>query len=149
MRDNRFYHADLGITMAFPRGWIIENQRDTHAGVTRPTRKASCRSRWRPHPDEQVAARVPDRRNCKGQSLAGGTPVTINGMEGYSVLTRSGSPLDNGAGPIRWIALYRGNSVFIFAGASRSARDGKPEADGTVPVRGRDHARPARPRSSR
>ena len=51
-------------------------------------------------------------------------------MEGYSVLTRTGSPLDGGAGPIRWIALYRGKSVYQLAGASRSARDGRPEADG-------------------
>jgi predicted Zn-dependent protease len=46
------------------------------------------------------------------------------------VLTRSGSPLDNGAGPIRQIALYRGGSAFVFAGASKSARNGRPEADG-------------------
>src|SRR6186713_3651527 len=28
VRDNRFYHADMGITMAFPRGWTIDNLRD-------------------------------------------------------------------------------------------------------------------------
>jgi predicted Zn-dependent protease len=33
---------------------------------------------------------------------------------------------------VRWIALYRGQSVYLFAGASRSARDGKPEADGLI-----------------
>ena len=58
--------------------------------------------------------------------------MTINGMEGYTVLTRNGSPLDHGAGPVRWITLYRGGSAFLFAGASRSARDGKPEADGLI-----------------
>jgi predicted Zn-dependent protease len=46
------------------------------------------------------------------------------------VLTRSGSPLDKGAGPVRYMVLYRGKSAFIYAGASRSARNGKPEADG-------------------
>jgi predicted Zn-dependent protease len=51
-------------------------------------------------------------------------------MEGYTVLTRNGSPLDNGAGPIRWAVLYRGKSVFLFGGASRSATGGRPEADG-------------------
>ena len=48
------------------------------------------------------------------------------------MLTRNGSPLDNGVGPVRWIALYRGGSAFLFAGASKSARDGKPEADGLI-----------------
>jgi predicted Zn-dependent protease len=51
-------------------------------------------------------------------------------MDGYSVLTLSGSPLDNGAGPIRFIVLYRGKSAFIYAGVSRSARNNRPEADG-------------------
>ncbi len=53
-------------------------------------------------------------------------------MEGYTVLTSNGSPLDQGVGPVRWIALYRGGSAFLFAGASKSARDGKPEADGLI-----------------
>jgi predicted Zn-dependent protease len=33
---------------------------------------------------------------------------------------------------VRWIAVYRGDSVFIFAGASRSAMNGVPEVDGLV-----------------
>ena len=47
-------------------------------------------------------------------------------------MTRSGSPIDGGLGPVRWIAVYRGESVFIFAGASRSAMNGVPEIDGLV-----------------
>ena len=35
-------------------------------------------------------------------------------------------------GPVRWITLYRGGSAFLFAGASKSARGGKPEADGLI-----------------
>ena len=26
VRGSRFYHADLGITLAFPSGWIVDNQ---------------------------------------------------------------------------------------------------------------------------
>ena len=47
-------------------------------------------------------------------------------------MTRSGSPIDNGLGPVRWAAVYRGESVFIFAGASRSAMNGVPEVDGLI-----------------
>ena len=39
-------------------------------------------------------------------------------------------PLDGGAGPVRWAVLYRGNSAYLFAGASRASRNGVPEADG-------------------
>ena len=130
VRDNRFYHADMGITMAFPRGWHIENHRDRIIAYTknqesimqvtvegRPTRQS---------PREYLIDKL------KNAQLSGGEPVTINGMEGYAVVTRNGSPLDQGMGPVRFIALYRGGSAFMFAGASKSARDGKPEADGII-----------------
>jgi predicted Zn-dependent protease len=56
--------------------------------------------------------------------------VTINGMDGYSVLTRNGSPIDGGQGPLRFIVLYRGGTALTYAGASRASRRGVPEADG-------------------
>lgn len=129
VRDNRFYHADMGITLAFPRGWIIENQRDRILAYTR-NQESVLQIAVEPKPENKAPREFLIEKLARGNSLAGGTPVTINGMDGYSVLTRSGSPLDNGAGPIRYIVLYRGGSAFIFAGASRSARDGRPEADG-------------------
>lgn len=128
VRDNRFYHAELGITLAFPRGWNIENRRDSLLAYT-PNKESIMQISVVARPDGQ-APREFLIEKLKGQTLAGGTPLTVNGMEGYSVLTRTGSPLDSGAGPVRWIALYRGKSVYLFGGASRSARDGKPEADG-------------------
>jgi predicted Zn-dependent protease len=129
VRDNRFYHADLGLTMAFPRGWIIENQRDRILAYTK-NQESVMQIAVEPKPENKSPREFLIQKLGRGNSLAGGTPVTINDMDGYSVLTRSGSPLDNGAGPIRYIVLYRGGSAFIFAGASRSARQGKPEADG-------------------
>ena len=35
-------------------------------------------------------------------------------------------------GPVRWIVLYRGNSAFLFAGASRASVNSRPDADGAV-----------------
>jgi predicted Zn-dependent protease len=128
VRDNRFYHADMGLTMAFPRGWVVENMRDRIIAWT-PDRGTVLQITVGPKPDRQSPREFLIER-LKGATMAAGAPVTINGMEGYTVLTRSGSPLDQGAGPVRWIALYRGGSAFLFAGASKSARDGKPEADG-------------------
>ncbi|MEO6186346.1 MAG: M48 family metalloprotease, partial [Steroidobacteraceae bacterium] len=128
VRDNRFYHAAMGITLAFPRGWVVENQTDRILAYTK-NQESIMQVTTAPRPDNK-APREFLLETLKGATLAEGSPVTINGMDGYSVLNRNGSPLDNGAGPVRYLALYRGKSVFIFAGASRSARDGKPEADG-------------------
>jgi predicted Zn-dependent protease len=114
--------------MAFPRGWIIENQRDRILAYTKK-QESVLQITVDAKPDNKSPREFLISK-LKGATLGGGQPVTINGMDGYSVLTRSGSPLDNGAGPIRFIAVYRGKSAFVYAGASRSARDGKPEADG-------------------
>ena len=53
-------------------------------------------------------------------------------MQGYSIVTRNGSPLDNGQGPVRWAVLYRDNSAYVFAGASRASVNSRPEADGVI-----------------
>jgi predicted Zn-dependent protease len=128
VRDNRFYHADMGITMAFPHGWIIENHRDSIMAYTH-SQESIMQVTVVPRP-ENKSPREFLITQLKGRSLAGGEALSVNGMDGYAVLTRDGSPLDNGAGPIRYMVLYRGSSAFLFAGASRSARNGKPEADG-------------------
>lgn len=128
VRDNRFYHADMGITMAFPRAWLIENHQDRLLAYTRD-QESIMQITVEARPANQ-SPREFLIQQLRGAQLVGGEPVTINGMDGYTVLTRDGSPLDRGAGPIRFIALYRGGSAFLFAGTSRSSRDGRPAADG-------------------
>ena len=66
----------------------------------------------------------------RGASITHGESLTVNGMEGYTVVTRSGSPLDGGEGPVRWAVLYRDKSAFLIGGASRSSEDGLPLDDG-------------------
>jgi predicted Zn-dependent protease len=131
VRDNRFYHADMGITVAFPRGWTIENMRDRLIAFT-PKKDAMMQIMIEKKPDKQ-APREFLLSKLKGASVLKGEPITsTEGNEGYTIVTRSGSPIDNGLGPVRWAAVYRGDSVFITAGASRSAMNGVPEVDGLI-----------------
>jgi len=129
VRDNRFYHADMGITVAFPKGWTVENGRDAITAFT-PNRDALMRITIDRKPDKQ-APREFLLSKLQGYAISKGEPITsTEGNEGYSIVTRNGSPIDNG--PVRWAAVYRGQSVFITAGASRSALNGKPEVDGLI-----------------
>lgn len=128
VRDNRFYHADLGITMAFPRGWTVENQRDRLLAYT-VSRDALMQITVREAPPNQ-SPREFLLTQLRGATVRGGEAVSSHGMEGYTVVTTTGSPLDGGAGPVRWLVLYRGRSAYLFAGASKSSRGGIPEADG-------------------
>jgi len=130
VRDNRFYHADMGITMAFPHGWTIDNLRDRLLAYT-PNKDALIQILIDQKPDKQ-APREFLLSKLQGASVFKGEPVTIDGNDGYTIVTRNGSPIDSGAGPVRWVAVYRGESVFVFAGASRSAMNGVPETDGLI-----------------
>ena len=127
VRDNRFYHADLGITIAFPRGWTVENQRDRLLAYT-VSKDTIMQITVKEVPPSQ-GPREFLLTQLRGASVTGGEQLTSNGMDGYSVITTNGSPLDGGAGPVRWIVLYRGRSAYVFAGASKSSRGTTPEAD--------------------
>ena len=130
VRDNRFYHAEMGITLAFPRGWTIENMRDRLLAFT-PKKDALMQVMIDAKPEKQ-APREFLLSKLKGAAVLKGEPITTADGEGYTVVTRSGSPIDNGLGPVRWAVVYRNQSAFIFAGASRSALDGVPEVDGLI-----------------
>ncbi|MBX5463058.1 MAG: M48 family metalloprotease [Steroidobacteraceae bacterium] len=128
VRDNRFYHADLGITLAFPRGWHIENQRDRILAYTR-NKDAIMQVTAAPRPEKKTPREFLIGE-LKGASFMRGEELRVNGMEGYTVVTRHGSPLDGGEGPVRWAVLYRDKTAFLFGGASRSGTAGLPADDG-------------------
>jgi predicted Zn-dependent protease len=128
VRDNRFYHADMGITMAYPKGWTIENQRDRILAYTK-NKDSIMQLTLKPRPEKQ-SPREFLLENLRGATLAHGEAVESNGMQGYAVVTRNGSPLDGGEGPVRWVVLYRDKSAFLFGGASRSGARGIPADDG-------------------
>jgi len=131
VRDNRFYHATMGITMAFPRGWNVENMRDRIIAFTR-NRDSVVQVTLEPHPPAQAPREFLLTR-LKGASVALGEAIESNGMQGYTVVTRNGSPLDGGKGPVRWVTLYNNaGGAFVFAGASRTSLNSRPEADGVV-----------------
>jgi predicted Zn-dependent protease len=117
--------------VAFPRGWTIENQRDRLIAFT-PRKDALMQITIDKKPEKQ-APREYLLSQLKGQSVFKGEPITTSeGNEGYTMVTRSGSPIDNGLGPVRWAVVYRGDSAYKFAGASRTALNGIPEVDGLI-----------------
>jgi predicted Zn-dependent protease len=128
VRENRFYHADLGITLAFPAAWTVDNQRDSLWGYTVNRDTIMRITVATPQPGQGPREFL--LTQLRGSTVLGGEALNSNGMDGYTVRTTSGSPLDGGAGPVRWVTLFRGNQAYIFAGASRSSRNATPEADG-------------------
>jgi predicted Zn-dependent protease len=128
VRDNRFYHADMGITLAFPRGWHVDNERDRILAYTKS--KDSIMQITTAPRAEKKTPREFLLGELKGASFMKGEELRVNGMEGYTVVTRHGSPLDSGEGAVRWAVLYRDKTAFVFGGASRSGTAGLPADDG-------------------
>ena len=127
VRDNRFYHAGMKLTMAFPKGWNVQNERDRLLITKKKESVMQVTVEKRPEkksPREFLLSRL------RGASFSHGDALAVHGMEGYSLITRSGSPLDGGEGPVRWAVLYRGTQAFVIGAASRSSEAGAPIDDG-------------------
>jgi predicted Zn-dependent protease len=129
VRDNRFYHAGLGITIAFPKDWIVENQQNRLL-VHSKTNDALIQMTADRHA-ENMTPREYLQKNLASRSLTAGEELNNldGGMQGYAVIAKSGSPLDGGHGPVRYIAIYKDKLVYIFACASRSNPNAIPEHD--------------------
>jgi predicted Zn-dependent protease len=128
VRDNRFYHEGMGLTVAFPRGWTVQNLRDRLLVYTKK-KDALMQITVEKCPEKQ-SPREYLLSKLKGGSFARGEDFSVDGLEGYTLITRSGSPLDGGDGPVRWAVLYRDKSAFLIGGASRSSASGVPIDDG-------------------
>jgi predicted Zn-dependent protease len=143
VRDNRFYHADMGITMAFPRGWTVQNEHDRILAYTKSTKQSKTAEaimqitsppREVPGYGAKHAEKLGPREflleYLKGQSISKGEALSVNGMDGYTLVVRHQSPLDGGEGPVRVAVLFRGKATFLIQGASRSGNGNVPADDG-------------------
>lgn len=128
VRDNRFYHEGMALTVAFPHGWTVNNLRDRLLVYTK-AKDALLQITTEKRPEQQSPQEFLLKK-LRGGAFSRGTEISVDGMEGYTLITRSGSPLDSGEGPVRWAALYRDKSVFLIGGASRSSANGAPVDDG-------------------
>src|SRR2546430_8653330 len=125
--DDRFYQAGMKLTMAFPKGWRVQNERDRLLITKKKELLMQLRVEKRP---EKLSPREFLRQKLRGAWISRGEALAVNGMEGYAVITRSGSPLDGGEGPVRLAVLYRGSQAFVIGAASRSSQAGAPLGDG-------------------
>jgi len=130
VRDNRFYHAGMKLTMAFPKGWTVQNERDRLLVFTK--RKESIMQLTLEKRPEKKSPRefLLQRPGVRFATITRSDTLAVHGMEGFALVTKSGSPLDGGEGPVRWAVLYRGTQAFVVGAASRSSEAGAPLDDG-------------------
>src|SRR2546429_9576005 len=113
----------MKLTMAFPKGWRVQNERDRLLITKKKELLMQLTVEKRP---EKQSPREFLLQKLRGASISRGEALAVAGMEGYAVITRSGSPLDGGEGPVRLAVLYRGSQAFVIGAASRSSQAGAP-----------------------
>jgi predicted Zn-dependent protease len=125
LKGNRFYHANLGLTVVFPKGWTVENQPDRLSAIS-PGKDSILQMQTQAPPPNtgprEFLSRVLAQTNA-GQ----GEPVEINGLQGYTAVVRS-ARTEFGVVPARYVVIYYNNLAYVFAGASK-ASSGVPSAD--------------------
>jgi predicted Zn-dependent protease len=127
IRDNRFYHADLGITMAFPKDWTVQNQPQR---ILAGTKNQDTLMQF--IVDQLKDKETPQeylRRTAKDISLDNGHKLDLaGGLDGYTaVARRANTPF--GQAPLRVGAIAMGKSVYVFMAASRSNDGALPSGD--------------------
>ena len=125
LKGNRFYHADLGLTVAFPSGWHVENHADRLTAVS--PQKDSIIQMQTQAPPPNTGPREFLSRLLARSSAGQGEPIEVNGLQGYTSVVRTANT-DFGVVPARYAVIYHNNLAYIFAGASKGST-GTPKAD--------------------
>lgn len=125
LKGNRFYHAALGMTLAFPSGWNVENRADRLVAVA-PNKDSMLQVQMQPPPPNTGPRELLSRLLTR-QSAGQAEPIEVNGLQGYTAVVRS-TQTQFGMVPVRYVVIYYNNLAYIFAGASKGSTS-VPSAD--------------------
>lgn len=125
LKGNRFYHANLGLTVVFPKGWVVENRPDRLSAIS--PQKDSILQMQTQAPPPNTGPREFLSRLLAQTNAGQGEAIEINGLQGYTAVVRS-ARTEFGVVPARYVVIYYNNLAYVFAGASK-ASSGAPSAD--------------------
>jgi predicted Zn-dependent protease len=117
VRGSRFYHADLGFTLAFPSGWTVDNQQSQVLAFT-PQKDAMLVVTAKPIPNNTTPQQFVTRM-LNGAAATQMEPLTVNGLEGYTAILASAKLPWGNQGPMRFAVVYYNNLAYVFGGATR------------------------------
>ena len=119
VRGSRFYHGDLGFTLAFPTGWVVENKRASVLAY--PESKDAMITVSAGAPPQGVAPKEYLGRMLQGTPTVTAAPLDVNGLDGYTATVRSTALPWGNQGPARVAVVYYNNLAYVFKGAPRQA----------------------------
>ncbi len=119
IRDNRFYHADYQLTMAFPKGWQIINEPEQILAIG-PNKEHFMELRAQAPPSDVTDPRDFAMRGLANRRLERPESLEINGLHAWTAVVH-GDPSPFGQSTnVRYIIIYYNNLMWVFKAASRS-----------------------------
>lgn len=126
LKGNRFYHADMGFTLAFPTGWNVENLSDRVIAIS-PQKDSLLQLQMQAPPPNTGPREFLSRLLARTGTAGQGQALEINGLQAYTAVVRA-AKTPFGLGPARYTVIYYNNLAYIFAGTSK-ASSSVPSAD--------------------
>ncbi len=117
VRGSRFYHADMGFTLAFPGAWTIDNT--PSKVVAYPKQKDAFLELYAMAVPPNVGPKEFLARNLKGVTLTSSEPLQVSGLQGYAAVAQSVKLPWGNYGPARFAVVYLNNMAYVFRGATR------------------------------
>jgi predicted Zn-dependent protease len=117
VRGSRYYHADMGFTLAFPSGWSVQNLPNKVLGMS-PNKDAMLQIMVQA-PAPGMGPRELLAAGLKGVPTSDAEPLEVNGQPGYTAIARNVPLLWGNRGPARYAVIYHNNLGYVFTGATR------------------------------
>ena len=128
VRDNRFYHADMQFTLAFPRGWEIVNAPDQLLAIA-PGKTHIMEIRTQGPPADLTDPRDFAIRGLGNRRLERPETLDINGLKAWTAVVRNDASPFGQSTNVRYVIIYYNSLMWVFKGASRSNTTAMPAGD--------------------
>jgi predicted Zn-dependent protease len=119
VRENRFYHADYQLTMAFPKGWQIVNEPEQILAIG-PNKEHFMELRAQAPPSDLTDPREFALRGLANRRLDRAESLDINGLHAWTAIVRNDPSPYGQSTNVRYVIIYYSNLMWIYKGASRS-----------------------------
>ncbi len=119
VRGSRFYHADMGFTLAFPSAWTIKNTPSKVVGFT--TQKDAFLELYAMPVPPNVTPRDFLARNLSGTTLSSTENLQVNGLSGYTAVARDVQLPWGNRGQARFAVVYLNGMAYVFRGGTHLA----------------------------
>lgn len=119
LRGNRFFHADMQFTLAFPQGWQVQNA-PTHLLAVAPNKEHVMEVRTQAPPSDLTDPRDFAMRGLANRRLDHVDSFDVNGLKAWTAIVRNDPSPYGRSTSVRYVVIYYGNLMWVFKGASRS-----------------------------